>query len=457
MRQPSVPVKQSTFARIFSALEQRNKPVVLLAVIATVAAIGLWLLLSPRHFSSSGESVATRVYFADRISQAHRLVIDRFNQLHHGKIEVVPVDLPFDKFSTNERKELLARSLRSKSDKLDLFAVDLIWVKRFARWCQPLEEYFGPQNRSRLIPVALQSCLYDSLLVSMPLYIDIGLLYYREDVINRLPDAALVKKELQESMSWPRFLRLRERLGYAGRPFYIFQANDYEGLVCNFLELAVSHDPNFLAHNSIDLTNPAAHAALKVLVDLVRKEHASPPAVTEFDENRSYQYLLDHDAVFVRGWPNFVESFSQTYLDTTKLFTIHKASLPHVDGQPPTSVLGGWNLMLSRYSTRKAEALEFVRFLQTKEAQQILYETDGFLPVTLEIYQDSTYMRAHPDLAYYYTLLNRGFHRPAIVDYTRISDILSHFLRKAIRGDLSAEDALTQATAMINTNKVLIK
>jgi multiple sugar transport system substrate-binding protein len=32
---------------------------------------------------------------------------------------------PFQKFSTNERKELLTRSLRSKSDRIDIFSVDL--------------------------------------------------------------------------------------------------------------------------------------------------------------------------------------------------------------------------------------------------------------------------------------------------------------------------------------------
>lgn len=449
--------RTATLSKTYSALEEKNTLISILAVVAGIATIALWFILSPKTSSSSGESPATQVYFADRISEAHHLVINRFNQLHRGKIEVVPVDLPFDKFSTNERKELLARSLRSKSNKLDLFAVDLIWVQRFARWCQPLDAFFSRQDRNNIMPIALQSCLVDTSLVSMPLYIDIGLMYYREDVLDELPDAQIVKKELQESISWLKFLQLRERLGYQGKPYYIFQADDYEGLVCNYIELAVSQDPNFLAHNSIDLTTPAAHSALTLLVDLVQREHASPLDVTEFDENRSYKYMLDHDAVFVRGWPNFVESFRQTYADTTKLRHIHKAALPHVEGKPPTSVLGGWNLMLSKYSTRKTEALEFVRFLQTEEAQKLLYETGGFLPVTQEIYQDTAYMHAHPDLAYYYTLLKRGFHRPAIVDYTRISDILSHFLRKAIKKELSVTDALTQASAMINTNKVLIK
>jgi multiple sugar transport system substrate-binding protein len=436
---------------------EKNTSIVTLVVVVTVLTVTLWYVLSPSLISSSATSQATRVYFADRISDAHRLAINRFNQIHRGSIEVVPVDLPFDKFTTNERKELLARSLRSKSDKLDVFAVDLIWVRRFARWCEPLDSSFKSGDREKIIPVALQSCLYDTSLVSMPLYIDIGLMYYRQDILDRLPEARSIESDLERSISWPEFMRLRDRLKYRGKPYYVFQGNDYEGLVCNYLELVRGKDPSFLSQNRIDLQSPAARSALELLVDLVHKDRMSPAEVSEFDENLSYEYMLNNDAVFVRGWPNFVETFRKSYRDSAKLASIRKSALPHFPGQPPTSVIGGWNLMLSKYSTRKAAALEFIRFVQTKEAQQLLYETEGFLPVTKDIYQDSVYMRSHPDLAYYYTLLQHGFHRPAMVDYTRISDIVSYYVHRAIRKELTVPEALRGASEMINSNKVLIK
>ena len=440
-----------------SSASEKQTSIVTLVVVVTVLTAVLWYVLSPSLISSSASSQVTRVYFADRISDAHRLVIDRFNQLHRGSIEVVPVDLPFDKFSTNERKELLARSLRSGSDKLDVFAVDLIWVQRFARWCEPLDAYFNSRDREKIIPVALQSCFFDSSLVSMPLYIDIGLMYYRRDILDRLPDASKIAEDLERSVSWPELVQLQKRLGYSGRPYYLFQANDYEGLVCNYLELVMAKDPTSLSSNRIDLQSPASRSALELLVDLVHKYRMSPIEVSEFDETRSYKYMLDYDAVFVRGWPNFVETFRRSYQDTAKLANIRKAALPHFPGQQPTSVFGGWNLMLSKYSTQKAAALEFIRFAETKEAQQLLYKTDGLLPITIDIYQDTAYMNGHPDLAYYYTLLQRGFHRPAMIDYTRISDIISYYVRQAIRKELTVQEALQRASEMINSNKVLIK
>jgi len=437
--------------------KEQQPSIILLGTIITALTAILLYIIGPNLVPHLDVDSATQVYFADRISPAHRQIIDRFNTLHRGRIEVVPVDLPFEKFSTNERKELLARSLRSSNEKLDIFAVDLIWVERFARWCESLDTYFGPAERERIIPVARESCIRDSVLMAVPLYIDIGLMYYRGDLIDSLPDATTITEELRRSMSWPDFLRLRHRLGYDRRPFYLFQGDAYEGLVCNYLEFAVGMDPRFLDSNRIDLSRPAARAALQMMVDLVHRDGISPAAVGGWDEDRSYEAFVSGEGVFVRGWPNFVENYLARNADTLRMGRIRKAALPHFEGENPTSITGGWNLMVSKFSKKKPQALEFIRYLQTKEVQQILYETAGFLPTTRAVYEDTLYMRAHPDLAYYYTLLSRGFHRPFLEEYTRISDILAHYLHLALRREIPVEDALREASARIQAKEVLLK
>lgn len=429
---------------------------VLGAILITVVGLVLYVLV-PILTTAGLPDEPVRVYFADHISPAHQLVIDKFNKLHSGRIEVVPVNLPFDKFTTNERKELLARSLRSKSDRLDVFSVDLIWGPRFAKWCEPLDKYFPQGERKSILEVVLQSCMYEGELVSLPLYIDVGMLYYRRDLLRKLPDAAGVEERLRQSMTWAELENLRNRLGFAGKPYYIFQANDYEGLVCNFFELIAQRDRDFFERPALDFTAPAAREALEQMVGLVRRSKMAPAEVVDFDENLSYLYLLEHNAMFVRGWPNFLENFAKTYGDTAKLANIERAALPHIAGKRPASVFGGWNVMISKYSGKKAEALEFVRYLQTKEAQETFFEAGGYIPVSSEVYADDAFMRRHPDLSYYRQLLNNGFHRPSLVDYTRISDIISHYVRASIRGEITPEAALAKITEMIRSNKVLIK
>lgn len=423
-----------------------------------ICIVGLVLyVLAPMLTTAGYDKEPVKVYFADHISPAHQSLIDKFNRLHTGRIEVVPVNLPFDKFTTNERKELLARSLRSKSDRLDVFSVDLIWGPRFAKWCEPLDQYFPHDQRKAILEVVLQSCMYEGALVSLPLYIDVGMLYYRRDYLQKLPDAAEVEKRLKQSLTWEELESLRPRLGFAGKPYYVFQANDYEGLVCNFFELIAQRDRHFFERSTLDFTDPSARAALVQMVNLVRRNKMAPAEVVDFDENLSYLYLLDHNAMFVRGWPNFLENFAKTYGDTAKLANIGRAALPHIAGKTPASVFGGWNVMISKYSGKKAEALEFVRYLQTKEAQETFFEEGGYIPVSSEVYADTAFIRRHPDLSYYRQLLNYGFHRPSLVDYTRISDIISHYVRASIRGELSPDTALERISEMIRSNKVLIK
>jgi multiple sugar transport system substrate-binding protein len=426
------------------------------ALAVGVLIVGLFVVDHYR-LAGGGSGTSVQVYYADNISTAHRRAIDIFNSEHRGRIEIVAVDLPFDKFSTNERKELLARSLRNKSDRIDVFAVDQIWVSRFSKWSEPLEAYFTPADRSRFLPNALQSCYLDSTLMAIPMYIDIGMLYYRRDLLQKLPDFAAVERRLRESMSWDEFLGLQKRLGVSGDRFYLFQANDFEGLVCNYFEFLAGIDPSAFAGNSVNLSGPSARAALQHMVDLVWKRKASPPLVVEFDEPQSYLYMLDHDAVFLRGWPNFIENYSITYRDPDKLKAIGRAPLPHFPGKKPVGVYGGWNLMISKFSARKDEALEFVRYMQREDTQKLMFEIGGYIATNVDVYADSAYMARNPELSNYRHLIDLGFHRPSMVEYTKMSDIISHYVRRAIKGEITPEAALARATDAIAASGVKLR
>jgi hypothetical protein len=60
-------------------------------------------------------------------------------------------------------------------------------------------------------------------------------------------------------------------------------------------------------------------------------------------------------------------------------------------------------------------------------------------------------------LAFFHQLLRSGFHRPALVEYTKVSDIISHFAHLAIKQELSVDEALTRTDELIRSNEVLIK
>lgn len=419
--------------------------------LAAAALLLVLMILFINHFGSteSESGGVVQVYYADNISPAHRVAIQRFNAIYSGRIEVVPVSLPFEKFSTNERKELLARSLRNKSDRLDIFSVDHIWVPRFSRWCEPLDERIPAEERLAILPQAETSCIYDSTLMAIPMYIDVGMLYYRRDLVQKArPDAGFVNR-LKQSVTWDEFRTLGREFRGLQRPFYFFPADDYEGLTCHFFELIAGQDAGFFLRRPLDFGRPEAVRALTMLVEFVRKDNITPPSVVGFDEIRSYDGMLDADGVFVRGWPNFIESYRTKYRDQQKLDLLERAPLPHFAGHPPVTIFGGWNLMVSQYSTRKDEAVTFARFFQRDDIQKMMFEVGGYIPTNLNVYRDSAYIRQHPVLRFYMDLVKTGFHRPSLVEYTRMSDIVSRAVHRAIRGEEDVVQALKQASREI--------
>jgi hypothetical protein len=80
----------------------------------------------------------------------------------------------------------------------------------------------------------------------------------------------------------------------------------------------------------------------------------------------------------------------------------------------------------------------------------------GYLSANKQVYEDTSYFASRPELQYLRQLLDRGVHRPALVEYTKISDIISFYCKKAIKHEMSVEQALQTAQEMVRSEKVLI-
>ena len=421
---------------------------------------GLVILLSINDYfgiKHIGQSTATEIYFVDNISQAHQSLIDRFNKEYEGRIKVIPVDLPFKKFSTNERKELLTRSLRSKSDRIDIFSVDLIWVPRFARWSEPLSIYFSEGELSNMINYSLQSCYFNNQLVAVPFYIDVGVMYYRSDLLKLFPEHERIEQKLKQSITWEELIELKDHYPTINNFIYSYPAKNFEGLVCSFMEGVLSQNQSLFEGDSINLNTPEARKALNLLVDLIHKYKVTPADVIRFDEVQNYNFAIKNDVLLFRGWPGLPRNFEIDPREKDKLKQIETAALPHFRDYDPASVFGGWNFMVSKFSTKKFAAVKFIEFAEKKENQEQFYNVGGYLPANKGVYSDSLFLNKNPDLVYYRQLLNRGIHRPYRIEYTKISDVISFYVHKAIKKEITVNEALEQATHLINSDRVLIR
>jgi len=419
-------------------------------VVLTVLYLVLYFLFLKRH-----DPAVTEIFFADRITDAHRVLIDRYNALNAGKIKVTPIDFPNGDFSTNERKEILARSLRGEGDGIDLFAVDVIWVQRFAKWCEPLDAHFSPADLQRIVPDGLYSCYADGRLVAVPQYMVQGMMYYRDDLLRGLKGGEEAIRALQKGMTWPEFIALRDRLHWKG-PFYIFPAADYEGLICSYIEILLSLRPDYFSTVGFDFDTPEARQSLQLMVDLVHRYRVSPEVVTKFTEVPSYEYFIRNDGLFIRGWNSYDRDFQDAPYDREKQAHLRKAPVPYLPAGHPASTFGGWNLMVSKFSTKKEAVLDFVKFLLRDDSQEIFYARSGFYPVVRSFYQDSASTRRYPEIAGIRNLIRTGVHRPPQKDYTNFSKIMSHYFAQAIRKDISVDEALDGVNRAIRSDKLAV-
>jgi len=419
----------------------------------SLAALAVYLFIMLKSTFPMPDKEAV-IYFAGDISYAHQQVIDEFNEKYHGKIKVIPIELAFKEFTTNDRKELIARALRSKSDKFDVFSVDQIWVQRFAKWGEPLNKYISIDTADEILHEPLKSCYAGSTLVALPMNIDVGMMYFRNDLLNKLKNYQELKSELDSSITWNKFIELGKKLNSKNHPFYIFPADDYEGLVCSFMELDLTASPNsFNNEKKINLLNKGSINALQLLTNLVQKYKISPANVLDFDETASFKYYITNNGYFLRGWPSYKKDKKNLNDSPAKEDDLSYSPLPRLEGFPPRAILGGWNIMISKSSRNKEAAVKFLKFVISEQAQQILYTKGGYLPILNSFYSDSAY----PKLKFFKKLIDNGVHRPFLENYTSISDILAYYIHKAISGELTVHQALSQANTMINSGKILIK
>jgi len=398
----------------------------------------------------------TKLYFADNISEAHLKIIHNFNEKYKGQIEVVPIDLPFTKFTTNERKELIARSLRSRNSRIDIFAVDLIWVPRFAKWAEPLAKYFMQTDLNKIIPQALSTCYYKNVLLGIPLYIDLGVLYYREDLILKTAHSEDLLEKLDGSVYWEDLIEYGKDI-YKKRPLYIYQGDNYEGLICNYLEILGGMGGSIYQNEKLTFNTVLGQRSAQFMLDLINKYKFSPPEVSTFIERDSYVYALNNDALFFRGWSSYLRDIDIQEQDSLKVQRLRLTYLPHFKGNKPVTVFGGWNLMISKYSDKKPEAFEFLRYIQSEEVQKIMFETSGYLPILKSVYSDPEVIEKYPYIIQLKEMMKYGIHRPALVNYTKISDILSFYLNKILKQEISVEEALQLVDETVSTDKLFLK
>jgi multiple sugar transport system substrate-binding protein len=333
--------------------------------------------------------------------------------------------------SADEQRNQFVQRQEAKSGDCDVFRSDVIWTAEFASqgWLYDMTPYMDTV-RDRFIPSSLESATYEGKVWGVPSYTNAALIYYRKDRVDAPP---ATWQELYQSAS--------------DNGGIVFQGASYEGLTCDFLELAYAAGGEVLSEDGTKavIDSPENVEALKLMVDAI-KNGAAPKAVTTYMEPESLAAWQTGDYAFMRNWP-YAFALSQ---DTAKLkgkFAV--APFPEYEGAGTAAILGGANSVISAYSKNPGGALAVVDFLSSPEWQTQL--TAKFsVPSTLSAtYDEPSVKKAIPFSAELKQSIEQAKARPVSPVYPQISQAIYKNVNAALSGQTSPEEAMKQAQSDI--------
>jgi multiple sugar transport system substrate-binding protein len=352
---------------------------------------------------------------------------------------------------TDQRRQSLVVPLRAGEKDPDVFLMDIIWIGQFAAsgWLEPLDRYV--EEDSFDLGVFFDDIIdfadrYKGDLVALPVYIDAGLLYYRKDILEGGLSGE-PPETWEELVQYCQAAQPMERSRHPSFWGFVWQGAQYEGLVCTFLEFALSNGGRLVdGEGNLTLDDPRNVEALTFMRDLIATYKVSPPnTYTEMKEEEVRSFFQSGEALFERNWP-YAWGLHQAE-DSPVRGEVGIALLPKFEGGRHAAALGGWHIGMSRSSDRKQDAWKLMEYVVSREVQIGFALNLGWNPARSDVYDAQEIIENLPHLIQLREVFENAAPRPNLPYYSLLSRALQAELNKALSGMLPPEEALKNAQA----------
>jgi trehalose/maltose transport system substrate-binding protein len=344
---------------------------------------------------------------------------------------------------SDERYWLYLDRLERRDSGIDVYQIDVIWPSALAGHLLDLTRHVDAATLAAHLPAIIANNSVGGELVAMPWFTDVGLLYYRIDLLEK--HGIPVPETYGDLAAAALRVQRAERAG--GMPDlwgFVFQGNAYEGLTCNALEWIDAFGGRLLDEDgSVAINSPEAALALAQAASWVGT--IAPPRVTRFVEEDARITFELGNAVFMRNWP-----YAWALLNDAASAVRGKvgvAPLPSgYAGGRHSAVLGGWQLAVSRYSRVQDEAVDLVRYLTSAAEQKRRAIAGSFAPTIAALYEDPEVLAAAPFFAELRPTLDGAVARPASrtgLRYAQVSTLFWEAAHATLSGYGSAQANLS--------------
>jgi multiple sugar transport system substrate-binding protein len=335
--------------------------------------------------------------------------------------------------SADEQRNQFVQRQESKSPECDVFLSDVIWTAEFAQqhWLLDMSDYVN-QRKDEFIPSTLETIHYDGKYFGVPQATDSAFIYYRDDKVSSVPQ------------TWQ---ELYQEAGTKGG--IVYQGASYEGLTCDYLELAFAAGGKVLSDDGKKsaINSPQNLKALQFMVDGV-KDGDAPRAVTTYMEEESRRAFESGKYAFMRNWPYAYALGNQKGSKVKGKFKV--VPFPTFEGAGKAGILGGHNLVISAYSKNPAGAVKLIDFLTSAEIEKLYAAKYSIAPTLNATYDDAAVKKALPFAEELRQAVTQAKSRPVSPVYPQISQAIYKNVNAALSGQESPQDALKKADSQIN-------
>jgi multiple sugar transport system substrate-binding protein len=374
-------------------------------------------------------------------SGTYPAIVDAFNKSQKD-VHVIWHNGPSD---SNGLITLYDTVLRARSSTIDVLDIDVVWPAEFAAngWTVDLTSRWPASDRANYLQGPIKSCTYQGQIVAAPMRTDLGILYYRTDIVSTAP------KTFDELVSQARSNSAKTKIGYA------WQGAQYEGLVCDFVEVLGGYGGTVLDPNnskSVTVNSPQGVQALTEMVSWVGT--ISPVSIITYNEEACRQAFQNGDAIFMRNWP-YAYSLGNNASQSKVAGKFDITSIPYGGSNTVGhSCTGGWNMAISTFSKNPDAAWKFVQYMLGASAQKTLAIKGSYTPALQSVYNDPDVQKAQPLFTKLAPILQNALPRPVSPVYPDLSNIIQTQVHQALTKQITPQAALSamqsQLQALVN-------
>jgi multiple sugar transport system substrate-binding protein len=411
-----------------------------------LGATALGPLLAGCGGASSSSSGPVTIQFAALIDQTGEQTaeIDNFNRMHAGKIKVEYQQLP--PVATDQYSKFVT-AFRAQSATPDVVHIDVTWPAQFASagWLAPLDQYISADYLKQFWPSAANVGKINGKVYGIQRYMDIGLLYYRTDLVQKYGGTVPQTRDQMETMA--REIMAKEAAN--GIKYgYLTPGKKIEAIVDAWLEFIWGAGGNIGSPGKLVVNGPESIAALQYMHDLIYSLALSPQGTDTYAPNDLLALFQNGVAPFMRNW-TFAYALADDPQKSKVAGKVGIAPTLATTGNTGHGCTGGWVLAINNFSQYKDEAWTFIDYMLSKETQLSLSSNARLISSRPDVVNDAGLQQKHPEFKQLASILSTGYNRPPLRNYNQFTVPLQAAINGVLSNQGTAASVLNSVQAQV--------